>query len=121
MPEKVKSAKKAKSQPKKKAGKKATKPKKLYSFKKSLALFQKATTMIPQGIYGHQSPALMIPGAYPYYAQEGKGVRYKDIDGNEFIDYLCAYGPMVVGYANKEVNKAAMDLLSGGDCLNHPQ
>ncbi|MCZ7585565.1 MAG: aminotransferase class III-fold pyridoxal phosphate-dependent enzyme [Deltaproteobacteria bacterium] len=92
----------------------------LYDFGKTLELFGRAAEIIPQGIYGHMSPAIMIPGAFPYYAKTGKGCRYTDVDGNEFIDYMCAYGPMVVGYANDEVNAAAINVLESGDCFNHP-
>ncbi|MBZ0272892.1 aminotransferase class III-fold pyridoxal phosphate-dependent enzyme [bacterium] len=93
---------------------------KLRTFDKNIETFVKATRLIPQGIYGHQSPALMVPGSFPYYAAWGKGARYTDIDGNTFIDYMCAYGPMVIGYANDEVNAAAIEALQEGDCFNHP-
>ncbi len=92
----------------------------LYEFDKTLALFDRAVKVIPQGIYGHVSPVLMIPGAFPYYAVRGEGCRYEDADGNSFIDYMCAYGPMVVGYANPKVNAAAMREIANGDCFNHP-
>lgn len=105
---------------KKAQAKPAPKKSGLYNFTGSLSLFDRATKVIPQGIYGHQIPVLMIPGASPYYAKRGKGCRYWDIDGNEYIDYMCAYGPMVVGYANEEVNKAALEQIANGDCFNHP-
>jgi glutamate-1-semialdehyde 2,1-aminomutase len=99
---------------------KMTSKKKLGSFKKSIDLFTRATDLIPQGIYGHQNPAITVPGSYPYYAARGKGSHYWDVDGNEYIDYMCAYGPMVVGYANDKVNAAAKKGIETGDCFNHP-
>lgn len=94
--------------------------KKLYSYNKSMELFEKATTLIPGGLYGHMSPTLMVPGEYPYYTAEAKGCRYRDIDGNEFIDYMCAYGPMILGYGNPSVDGAAEAQRKLADTTNHP-
>ena len=69
------------------------------SYDRSQALFERATKVIPCGIYGHFSPApLASPMSYPFYAQSAQGAHFTDIDGNDFIDYMCAYGPMVLGY-----------------------
>jgi len=92
----------------------------LYKFDKSTDLFIRATKRIPNGIYGHVSPALAVPGEFPYYAARGKGSRYWDVDGNEYIDYMCAYGPMVLGYNHPEVEAAVEAQRQLGNCLNHP-
>ncbi|OQX63077.1 MAG: glutamate-1-semialdehyde 2,1-aminomutase [Desulfococcus sp. 4484_241] len=89
-----------------------------YTYKKSRELFEKAVRVIPCGLYGHFSPAPMVPPEhYPFYAQKAKGSRFIDVDGNEFIDYMCAYGPMVLGYNNEVVDRAALDQLSLGNCM----
>ena len=90
------------------------------SFTKSMELFDRARRVIPGGIYGHATPALVGPGSSPYYAKKAKGCRYWDVDGNEFIDYLCGYGPLVLGYQNEEVEEAAEKQRRDGDCFNHP-
>jgi glutamate-1-semialdehyde 2,1-aminomutase len=77
-----------------------------YKFDKSKEWFKKATKHIPQGIYGHFSPALTSPGEFPYFIESGKGARIRDIDGNEFIDFVCAYGPMILGYADTDIDRA---------------
>lgn len=78
-----------------------------YQFGGSAALFHRAAKVIPCGIYGHFSPAPCVPvDAYPFYAARAKGSRFWDVDGNEFIDYMCAYGPMILGYANPVVDEA---------------
>lgn len=92
----------------------------MYTYEKSMDLFTRATKVIPSGIYGHESPALVVPGSFPYYVAKGQGSRYWDIDGNEFIDYMCAYGPMVVGHNNPVVEKAAQEQREKGNCHNHP-
>lgn len=93
---------------------------KTYTFNKSMELFKRATKVIPCGIYGHQSPAVVIPGYFPYYAETGKGARYWDVDGNEIIDYMCAYGPMVLGYNDERVDEAYKKQMEKGNCFNHP-
>jgi len=93
---------------------------KTYSFNKSLELFRRAGKVIPQGIYGHMTPALVVPGSYPYYAVRGQGCRYWDVDGNEFIDYMCGYGPMVLGYGHPKVEEAVAAQKAKGNCFNHP-
>lgn len=77
-----------------------------YSFTKSIELFARATKVVPAGIYGHQSPVLTVPGSYPYFIDHAEGCHFWDVDGNEYIDYLCGYGPMVVGYDNPRVEEA---------------
>lgn len=87
---------------------------------KSLALFDRACRVIPGGIYGHASPSLTVPGVFPYYAQRAEGCRYWDADGREFIDYLCGYGPVILGYRHPEVEEAVAMQQKDGDCFNHP-
>jgi len=71
-------------------------------------LFQRAAEVIPCGIPGHFSPAPMIPPTdYPFYVKRALGSHFWDVDDNEFIDYMCAYGPMVLGYGHKGVDEAA--------------
>jgi glutamate-1-semialdehyde 2,1-aminomutase len=90
------------------------------SYSRSLALFERAARVIPGGMYGHTHPAAVLPLASPYYAARGEGCRYWDVDGNEYIDFLCAYGPMVLGYHHPEVEAAAEKQRARGDCFNHP-
>ena len=86
----------------------------------SRQLFERARQVIPGGIYGHATPALVVPGASPCYAHRAEGARYWDVDGNEFIDLMCAYGPVVLGYRHPGVEAAAQRQAALGDCLNHP-
>ena len=80
---------------------------KTYTYETSTALFKRAAAVIPCGIYGHFSPAPCVPvSAYPLYAERAEGSKFWDVDGNEFIDYMCAYGPMVLGYRHPAVDEA---------------
>lgn len=81
----------------------------------------KASRFIPNGVWGHNKfPSFLNHGAYPYFASEGKGARFFDVDGNEYIDYLCGYGAMINGYANERVDRAAMEQMKKGDCFAQP-
>ena len=91
-----------------------------YSFPKSMELFARATKVIPWGIYGHMSPTLQVPGAFPYYTAKAEGCRYTDIDGNKFIDYICSYGPMILGHNYAPVEEAAAAQRADANCTNHP-
>lgn len=89
-------------------------------FPKSMELFERAARVIPGGIYGHMSPAATVPLEFPYFAREARGCRYKDVDGREYIDFMCGYGPIVLGYHDEEVEAEAERQRREGDCLNHP-
>lgn len=90
---------------------------KTFTYKKQQALFKKATGVIPCGIYGHFSPAPLIPATdYPFFTAKAKGAHVWDPDGNQFIDYMCAYGPMVHGYANTKIDAAAAREVKLGNC-----
>jgi glutamate-1-semialdehyde 2,1-aminomutase len=71
------------------------------------ALFERAKRVIPGGIYGHQNPAFLVEGAFPRFLSEAEGCRVRDVDGHEYIDFLCSYGPMVLGYRDPVVEAAA--------------
>jgi len=88
-----------------------------YTYPQTQELFQRAARVIPCGIYGHFSPAPLVPPTdYPFYTSRAEGSRFWDVDGNEFIDYMCAYGPMVQGYGQAEVDAAAAEQLKRGNC-----
>lgn len=65
---------------------------------------------------------LLAPENSPLYFERGSGARCVDVDGNEYIDYIMAYGPFLLGYANEEVNEAAFEQIRKGALLslNHP-
>ncbi|MFK7862949.1 MAG: aminotransferase class III-fold pyridoxal phosphate-dependent enzyme [Pseudohongiellaceae bacterium] len=78
-----------------------------YRFSKSEALFKRAKQVIPNGISGHFNPAVQVPaGTYPFYVEKAKGAHFWDVDGNKYIDYMCAYGPMILGYENQLIDGA---------------
>lgn len=90
-------------------------------YPRSEMLLNRACAVIPGGVWGHNRfPAVLDPGHYPWFASEGKGARFRDVDGHSYIDYMCGYGAMVVGHAHPVVDAAAVDASRSGVCLNHP-
>ena len=54
---------------------------------------------------------------YPRYVDRCSGAHVWDVDGNRYIDYLLGYGPVILGHAHPEVNRAAMAELERGHCF----
>jgi glutamate-1-semialdehyde 2,1-aminomutase len=82
-------------------------------------LRDRARAVIPGGMYGHQS-ALSLPPAYPQFMRGGRGARIWDVDGNEYVDLMCSYGPVVLGHQHPRVEAAATAQAALGDCQNAP-
>jgi len=88
------------------------------NFSRSKALFERASHVIPGGVWGHNKfPAIYNPGKYPWFARSGKGAYFTDADGNQYIDYMCGYGAMISGYAHAEIDSAAKAAMDSGECL----
>jgi glutamate-1-semialdehyde aminotransferase len=79
---------------------------------KSRELYDEASGLIPGGVLGARKPTDFIAGEYPVFIDSGQGCRLTDVDGNEFIDFLCGYGPMILGYREKEVDEAVQKQIN---------
>jgi len=89
---------------------------------KSIALFEEAKTLVPGGVLGARKPGDFIMGEYPIFLEYGKGCRLIDVDGNEFIDFLCGYGPIILGYREDEVDDAVVrQIKEKGFCFSLTQ
>lgn len=83
------------------------------------ALMARAVQVVPNGVYGHVSNGLM-PNGTPQFFARGKGARVWDVDGREYIDYACAYGPNLLGYNDPRIEDAAARQRALGDTLTGP-
>jgi glutamate-1-semialdehyde aminotransferase len=89
---------------------------------KSLLLFDQAKELIPGGVLGARKPSDFIEGEYPIFLEFGKGAHLIDVDGNEYIDFLCGYGPIILGYREEEVDDAVIGQIKGkGFCFTLTQ
>jgi glutamate-1-semialdehyde 2,1-aminomutase len=84
------------------------------------SLFQRAAKVIPCGIPGHQSPVFTVAGHFPYFAKRAEGAIYWDADGNRLIDFMCGFGPLILGAGQPEVAAAVAAVEADGVCFNHP-
>ncbi|HEU0101890.1 MAG TPA: aminotransferase class III-fold pyridoxal phosphate-dependent enzyme [Mycobacteriales bacterium] len=83
------------------------------------ALRQRARSVIPGGMYGHQSVA-RLPAGYPQFFSRGEGTTVWDVDGRPYLDLMCSYGPVVLGHRHPRVEAAARAQADLGDCFSGP-
>lgn len=82
-------------------------------------LRERAKRVIPGGMYGHLHSRFLSP-RFPQFMASGRGARIWDVDGNEFIDLMCSWGPVLLGHRHPHVEEAVQRQLAAGDCLNGP-
>lgn len=89
---------------------------------RSMSLFEEAKQLVPGGVAGIRRPYNFVPGEYPIFFDHGKGGRVVDVDGNEYIDFLCAYGPIIIGYREDEIDDAVINQIKNkGFCFSLTQ
>jgi glutamate-1-semialdehyde 2,1-aminomutase len=85
----------------------------------SISLYDKACQLIPGGV---NSPvrAFKSVGLKPHFIKSGKGSRITDEDGNQFIDYVCSWGPLILGHCHPEVLEALEKTMKDGTSFGAP-
>jgi glutamate-1-semialdehyde 2,1-aminomutase len=88
-------------------------------FSRSEELFEEAQYYLPGGV---DSPvrAFKAVGGIPLFIKRGQGSRLYDEDGNEFIDYVCSWGPLILGHAQPRIVKAVKKALERGSSFGCP-
>ncbi|MDD4004858.1 MAG: aminotransferase class III-fold pyridoxal phosphate-dependent enzyme [Elusimicrobiaceae bacterium] len=85
-------------------------------------MYEHAQTIIPGAVAGIRRPYNFVPGEYPVYFDSAKGGRVTDVDGNEYLDMLCAYGPIIIGHREKEIDDAVIaQIRKKGFCMSLTQ
>ena len=79
----------------------------------------RARRVIPGGMWGHLDVKRQPPG-YPQYFERARGCRMWDVDGREYIDFMCSWGPIILGHHDADVDAAVRAQAEAGDCLNGP-
>lgn len=80
---------------------------------------QRAAKVVPGGMTGHMNAAA-LPAGYSQFFERGQGCRVWDVDGNAYIDFMCSWGPNLLGHHHPQVDAAARRQQTLGDCLNGP-
>lgn len=85
----------------------------------SINEFKRAQESIPGGV---NSPVRAFKSVHgdPIFIKQAKGARITDIDGNEYIDFVCSWGPMILGHAEKRVIKAVQTAAVHGTSFGAP-
>jgi glutamate-1-semialdehyde 2,1-aminomutase len=83
------------------------------------ALRQRARHVIPGGMYGHLS-ANNLSEEYPQFYARSDGSRIWDVDGNEYVDLMCSFGPVILGHRHPAVEAAVSAQLAKGDTQAGP-
>ena len=85
----------------------------------SIRMFGEAQQLIPGGV---NSPvrAFRSVGRQPLYIRKGKGAHIFDVDGHEYIDYVCSWGPLILGHAHPQVLAAVRDVCENGLSFGAP-
>ena len=83
------------------------------------SLRNRANLVVPGGMYGHMR-AGGLPTGYPQFFARGEGCHVWDVDGRKYLDFMCSWGPVVLGHRHPAVDAAARRQMEQGDCLNGP-
>ena len=79
----------------------------------------RAERVIPGGMWGHTAIDRQPPG-YPQFFERADGCRIWDVDGRASIDFICSWGPVVLGHHDPDVEAAVRAQAARGDSLNGP-
>src|SRR6187402_1386774 len=80
---------------------------------------RRANQVIAQGaLTNSKHPRTLVQGIYPTHLKKGFGARVTDVDGNEYIDFICGLGSSLFGYAHSEINGAIYEQLQRGSALS---
>ncbi|MEI3596548.1 MULTISPECIES: glutamate-1-semialdehyde 2,1-aminomutase [unclassified Oceanobacillus] len=88
-------------------------------FSKSIDAYKEAVDLMPGGV---NSPvrAFKSVGMSPIFMEEGKGATIMDIDGNEYIDYVLSWGPLILGHADERVTTKLKEVVDKGTSFGAP-
>ncbi len=86
---------------------------------KSSRLFEEAQQYLPGGV---NSPvrAFRAVGKHPFFVERADGARIYDVDGNVYIDYVCSWGPLILGHAHPQVVGAVQRAAERGTSYGAP-
>jgi glutamate-1-semialdehyde 2,1-aminomutase len=93
---------------------------KAYDLSKSYTMLERAEQVVPGGVYGVRSVRFAVYGKYPQFIREGRGSRLIDVDGNEYVDYISAFGSILLGYRHPRVEGAVREQAERGNAFSFP-
>jgi len=94
-----------------------------YSIERSRELLRRSDEVLVRGCQGHKRNHDMLAMGYPVFTRGASGARFRDVDGNEYLDYLLGFGPILLGYNDPAVNAAVRRQIEEGTIYStaHPK
>lgn len=90
-------------------------------FIQSKKILKKAKKIIPNATQTlSKGYKMFIEGEFPLFVSRAKGCYIWDVDGNKYIDYTCALGPIIIGYNIDEINRKIVEQLKNGITFSLP-
>ncbi|GAA0450670.1 glutamate-1-semialdehyde 2,1-aminomutase [Alkalibacillus silvisoli] len=86
----------------------------------SETLYKEAEDLIVGGVNSPSRAFKGVGGGTPVFMKKGKGAHFYDVDGNQYIDYLGAYGPIITGHAHPHITKAIINAAENGVLYGTP-
>ena len=89
------------------------------SREKSAELYEKAKNYFPGGV---NSPVRAFKSVYgtPLFIEKGDGSKLWDVDGNEFIDFCCSWGPLILGHNHPKIREKVIEVMQNGMSFGAP-
>ena len=90
------------------------------SYKNSKEIYNKAVKFIPGGVNSPVRAFKSVHREAPIFVKKAKGSKLWDEDGNEYIDYICSWGPMILGHNFKNVIEGVREEIENGSSYGLP-
>ena len=89
-------------------------------FKNSIDLYKKALNLIPGGVNSPVRAFKSVNREAPIFVKKGQGARIYDEDDNEYIDYICSWGPLILGHNHPKVIEEIKKIIENGSSYGLP-
>src|SRR6185295_1239679 len=88
--------------------------------KRSEELYSRALELMPGGVNSPVRAMRSIGRDHPIFVERGEGCELVDVDGNRYIDWVCSWGPLILGHADPDVVEAVRTAALGGTSFGAP-
>ena len=89
-------------------------------FKNSIDLYKKAVELIPGGVNSPVRAFKSVNRETPIFVKKGQGAKIWDEDDNEYIDYICSWGPLILGHNHPKVIEEVKKIIENGSSYGLP-
>ena len=86
----------------------------------SEALYARAVELMPGGVNSPVRAMRSIGREHPIFVERGEGVELVDVDGNRYVDWVCSWGPLILGHAHPAVIRAVREAAERGTSYGAP-